>query len=380
MLSIPWLTNRSRAAGPPMEPLPKLTYSFLKDNKLRQKLRELGISDSGSRKLLEERHAEWITIWNANLDSAHPKSKSELLVDLNTWERAHTRMANNRTKSADWSDNNWAAQHKDNFSSLIEQARANAKRRKVENGETNQDQDSLRKETASAPPSAPTPSLAEPVVTPSSQPSPITHTRPGSHQSRLPFSSQPALNSYQGEIPPSSQPAPAWYQGEIPPSSQPAPALYQGEIPPSSQPAPAFDPDRPFSSQPVPVDDWSSTFPINISRPSPPNNADAWRVLLGQDTTPLPPIGRQYAGAQSLPPIQLPGAMPPQYPANLPPVSSLPPPSSQQDAGLRFVQWQPEPQPQPQPQPQPYQPPSPASDTAAAMPTTSDKRKYDSIE
>ncbi len=60
---------------------------MLKESALRKKLAELGLSTAGNRQLLERRHKEWLMLWNANCDSAHPKRRSELLQDLETWER-----------------------------------------------------------------------------------------------------------------------------------------------------------------------------------------------------------------------------------------------------------------------------------------------------
>ncbi|KAF8527725.1 hypothetical protein BDD12DRAFT_919553 [Trichophaea hybrida] len=92
----------------PLEPLSKLTYSFLSERQLRQKLRELGIPDSGSKKILQQRHTEWMNLWNANVDSLHPQSKRQLLNALDTWEKAHVKPSNNKTKTADWSDEAWS--------------------------------------------------------------------------------------------------------------------------------------------------------------------------------------------------------------------------------------------------------------------------------
>ena len=123
---------RPTSAAPPLNPIPKLSYTMLNDKTLRAKMRDLGISDSGSRKILVERHREWVNIWNANVDAKYPKTKKELLAALATWERAYNKPANNKTKSADWSDGEWGNKHQDDFKNLIEQARRNVKRRKVE--------------------------------------------------------------------------------------------------------------------------------------------------------------------------------------------------------------------------------------------------------
>lgn len=72
---------------PPPDRLPSVSYSLLNDGALRKKMAALGLATFGARQLLERRHKEWTTIWNANCDSARPKRKADLLHDLDIWER-----------------------------------------------------------------------------------------------------------------------------------------------------------------------------------------------------------------------------------------------------------------------------------------------------
>ncbi|OTB10031.1 hypothetical protein K445DRAFT_323424 [Daldinia sp. EC12] len=118
------------------ERLPAVNYSMLKEPQLRKKLQEQGISAAGSRQMLEKRHKEWTTIWNANCDSQYPRRKGELLHDLDVWERTVGSRAptNSRTislgaqiKDKDFDGAAWAAKHDSSFKDLI----ANARRNKV---------------------------------------------------------------------------------------------------------------------------------------------------------------------------------------------------------------------------------------------------------
>lgn len=92
---------------------------------------ELGISTSGPRGLLERRHKEWMTIWNANCDSAHPKTRTELLRDLDTWERtlggraivAQASLRGPQITDKDFDGKGWAEKHADGFKSLAALAR-----------------------------------------------------------------------------------------------------------------------------------------------------------------------------------------------------------------------------------------------------------------
>lgn len=119
------------------ERLPSTNYSILNETKLRKKISDLGIPSWGSRLLLEKRHREWVMIWNANCDSSRPKTKRELLQDLDTWERTQggqassTTLSANRTaqiKDKDFDGASWSAKHSDSFSDLIARARNSHKK------------------------------------------------------------------------------------------------------------------------------------------------------------------------------------------------------------------------------------------------------------
>ncbi|KAJ5690629.1 Postreplication repair E3 ubiquitin-protein ligase rad18 [Penicillium macrosclerotiorum] len=114
-----------------LERLPAINYSLLKDVLLRKKLRDLGIPNWGSRQLLQKRHTEWMNLWNANCDSKNPKSKSDLLRELDVWERTqggHAAtpspfVANNTVMAKDFDAAQWSANHETDFKRLIANAR-----------------------------------------------------------------------------------------------------------------------------------------------------------------------------------------------------------------------------------------------------------------
>lgn len=122
----------------PPEPLPSLNYSILKEQALRKKLNDLQIPSHGPKQLLERRHKEWVTIWNANCDSAHPKTRAELLRDLDVWERTIGSTIGSGTqqpasygmqapqpqvKDKNFDGASWAASHNSSFQDLIANAR-----------------------------------------------------------------------------------------------------------------------------------------------------------------------------------------------------------------------------------------------------------------
>lgn len=117
--------------------LPAMNYSMFKDQALRKKMSDLGISNQGPRILLERRHKEWMTIWNSNCDAARPRKRHELLHDLDVWERTQGGRAPTTGRSVqnaaiikdkDFDGAAWAAKHDSSFKDLI----ANAKRTRLE--------------------------------------------------------------------------------------------------------------------------------------------------------------------------------------------------------------------------------------------------------
>lgn len=130
------ITQTRRALSQPVKPqqrLAQLSYSMMNDTAMRKKFNELGIPSWGAKQLLVRRHTEWVNLWNANCDSNQPRSKRELLQDLDTWERTQGGRAPNVNGTAngimrkDFDGEGWANKNKDDFSRLI----ADARRKKV---------------------------------------------------------------------------------------------------------------------------------------------------------------------------------------------------------------------------------------------------------
>ena len=118
----------------PMERLPQINYSLLRDTQLRKKLTELGIPNHGPKALLMKRHTEWVNLVNANCDSRRPKSKRDLLRELDVWDKTQGRhltdSAGPNTSAVmhkDFDGAAWATNHDTDFKRLI--ANAKLKRR-----------------------------------------------------------------------------------------------------------------------------------------------------------------------------------------------------------------------------------------------------------
>ncbi|MCJ1249776.1 E3 ubiquitin-protein ligase rad18 [Trapelia coarctata] len=116
----------------PLERLPSLSYSIMNENTLRKKITTLGIPSWGAKPLLIRRHTEWVNLWNANCDSSKPRSKRELLHDLDLWERTQGGNASAAQGAAgsggtimakDFDGSAWSASHDDDFQRLTAEAR-----------------------------------------------------------------------------------------------------------------------------------------------------------------------------------------------------------------------------------------------------------------
>ncbi|KAF9175074.1 E3 ubiquitin-protein ligase rad18 [Mortierella sp. AD011] len=77
------------ALYPEPKRIPKLTYSVLNDKQLRKKLQELGLPSHGDKQLMQKRHAEYVTIFNANCDATRPQTPAQLMKAMEVWERTY---------------------------------------------------------------------------------------------------------------------------------------------------------------------------------------------------------------------------------------------------------------------------------------------------
>jgi E3 ubiquitin-protein ligase RAD18 len=120
-----------RLNASPTKQLTHPNYNFLRDKELKKKLQESGIPAFGSRQLLMRRFTQWVDIFNANLDSPHPRSNRELLRELDIWERTQGGHAPNQGQPVptgvmkkDFDGTEWSGKHRDHFDDLVAKARA----------------------------------------------------------------------------------------------------------------------------------------------------------------------------------------------------------------------------------------------------------------
>lgn len=122
------------------ERLPALNYAILTETKLRRKLVDTGIPAGGTKLAMERRYKEWAMMWNANCDSTRPKTKQELLRDLDVWERTQGSLAppssaalnqGAQIKDKNFDGAGWSTRHNDSFKDLIANARKSQQAKKA---------------------------------------------------------------------------------------------------------------------------------------------------------------------------------------------------------------------------------------------------------
>ena len=152
--------SQSTTPAKSLDRLPSLSYSILTDNALRKKLSASGIPNWGPKQLLIRRHTEWLNLWNSNCDSSRPRSKRELINDLDVWERtqgghAPNNLGNNQNgpnsvMNKDFDGAAWAATHSNDFQDLIVRARQKVKAPNLEPTDKSLEDSSVNKNYASS--------------------------------------------------------------------------------------------------------------------------------------------------------------------------------------------------------------------------------------
>ncbi|NXR45299.1 RAD18 ligase, partial [Hippolais icterina] len=74
----------------------KVVYNLLSDRDLRKKLKEHGLSTSGTRQQLIKRHQEFVHMYNAQCDSLNPKSVAEVVKELEKNEKVRVQLESNK--------------------------------------------------------------------------------------------------------------------------------------------------------------------------------------------------------------------------------------------------------------------------------------------
>ena len=90
----------------------------------------------GPKDLLIRRHTEWVNLVNANCDSSKPKTKRELVHELEAWDKTQGRQILSNCNgpgsasfvmSKNFDGASWASNHGNTFQALVAQARRNVR-------------------------------------------------------------------------------------------------------------------------------------------------------------------------------------------------------------------------------------------------------------
>ncbi|EPY49406.1 Rad18 Rhp18 [Schizosaccharomyces cryophilus OY26] len=106
--------------------IPKLTYALLSESKIRSKLAEMGLPTDGNKQVLQRRHAQWVTMYNSNLDQKYPISKKALLAQLRKWEK--TQSNTNPVSKEKLGGTDWGSTYADDFADLVKKAKNTVKK------------------------------------------------------------------------------------------------------------------------------------------------------------------------------------------------------------------------------------------------------------
>lgn len=78
---------------PKRKPMPKLIYNLMKDMELKKRLKELGLSATGDRATLINRHKQYTILYNSECDATNPRPIEELKAQLLKEEMESRRLA-----------------------------------------------------------------------------------------------------------------------------------------------------------------------------------------------------------------------------------------------------------------------------------------------
>jgi len=119
--------EREKPDAEPDTPLPKASYTVLKEKQIRDLLAAYDLSTSGDRPQLIARHERWVSVYNANLDRspALRKRLADLRVEMRRWEEVRRKEKKEPLK-ADMKE--YRRANKAEFDKLVELARPKSNR------------------------------------------------------------------------------------------------------------------------------------------------------------------------------------------------------------------------------------------------------------
>ncbi|NWU23377.1 RAD18 ligase, partial [Dyaphorophyia castanea] len=146
----------------------KVVYNLLSDRDLRRKLKEHGLSASGTRQQLIKRHQEFVHMYNAQCDSLNPKSVAEVVKELEKNEKIRVQLECNKPgensltftkdqteKEIDEIHAEYRNKHRNEFKFLVDQVNKRWKKRderKAESAKQNKEEVAVKELPAATEP------------------------------------------------------------------------------------------------------------------------------------------------------------------------------------------------------------------------------------
>jgi len=102
---------------------------MMPETKLRNRLKDFGVSSRGNKARLKARYTEWVTIYNSQVDSRHPETVQEMRKRMVQWDKLQDRAQEpHNLKNLD--PKVWTRENKEEYEKLIDEARSNRKRKR----------------------------------------------------------------------------------------------------------------------------------------------------------------------------------------------------------------------------------------------------------
>lgn len=117
----------------PRNKLPRPNYNVMKEAEIRKMLVDLQLSKNGSKDRVIERHRQWVTLYNANLDASPKVQKTDLQLrrELAEWDRAFDESQRKQKSMNEEATKAYQEVNQGQFNDLIKTARASHARNKA---------------------------------------------------------------------------------------------------------------------------------------------------------------------------------------------------------------------------------------------------------
>ncbi|KDQ12277.1 hypothetical protein BOTBODRAFT_34557 [Botryobasidium botryosum FD-172 SS1] len=121
--------TKKRSPSPPPTRMVKHNYHIMSEKDIRALLTDASLSTDGSKKAMVARHSHFVTLFNANLDTMRPKSRKELIKELEAWEAGKEMDDRQKKKRKEKVEDTkqYEAANQDQFKSMINSIKSRPK-------------------------------------------------------------------------------------------------------------------------------------------------------------------------------------------------------------------------------------------------------------